>query len=136
MRNKVLLAILEVLCIYPAFLGVFTLSPEYDIGVGKGGSMFPTINQGDLIIIKSPREEIKAGMIVAYDVEGDFAENGELIIHRVIRIEGERLITKGDSDVEDDWLVTISDVKGVYLFRIPYLGYLSLIKEKFLHEAK
>jgi signal peptidase I len=115
---------------FAIFLWFFILSPEYNIGVVKGGSMSPSINQGDLIIVKSPKGEIKPGMIIAYNVEGDFAENNELTLHRVVRIEGERLITKGDSDVEDDWLITISDVKGVYLFRIPYLGYLFLLKEK------
>jgi signal peptidase len=119
---------------FAAFLWFFISSPDYDMGVIKGKSMSPTINHGDLVVIKSSQIKIKPGVIIAYNVEGDYAENGELTLHRIVRIEGERLITKGDSDVEDDWLVTISDVRGVYLFRIPYLGYLVLIKEKLFHK--
>lgn len=125
MRKKVLWLILGISLVF------LILSPVYDFGPPIGGSMSPTINQGDLVIIRSPHGEIKPGMIIAYNVEGDYAEVGKLTLHRVIRIDGERLITKGDSDVEDEWIVTISDVKGIYFFKIPKLGYLlQFVQEK------
>lgn len=131
MRKKILYSIFGILLIF------LILSQEYKVGImtsgreSPAGSMSPTINTGDLAIIRSPYGKIKPGMIVAYDAKDDYAENGVLTLHRVIRIEGERLITKGDSDVEDEWIVTTSDVKGIYLFKIPKLGYfLYFLREK------
>jgi hypothetical protein len=91
--------------------------------------MSPTLNKRDLIIIKLFPKEIKLGMIVAYDVDEDFAQDGALTIHRVIKIEGSKIITKGDSDVVDKWDVFFSDIKGIYIFKIPFIGgFLSDIK--------
>ena len=114
--KKVLWLIVGILLIFAVFdckVGVMMSERE-----SPTGSMSPTINTGDIVIYRSPHGEIKPGMIVAYDAKDDYAENGVLILHRVIRIEGERLITKGDSDVEDKWTVITSDVKGIYLFKI------------------
>jgi len=94
----------------------------YSIGSITGNSMSPTLNDGDLIIIKLFPREIKPGMIVAYDVDEDFAQGGTLTIHRVIKIEGSKIITKGDSDVVDKWDVFLSDIKGIYIFKIPFTG--------------
>jgi hypothetical protein len=39
--------------------------------------------------------------------------------------------TKGDNNpVQDPWIVTGDEVKGIVIFRIPFLGYISLIFQK------
>lgn len=86
--------------------------------------MKPTLNMGDMIInrpLNSPLNgEISAGTIVTYK------QGQRLVTHRVISIDGDTLVTKGDAATEPDiWPVTVSDVKGTYLFKIPYLGYVS-----------
>jgi signal peptidase len=49
-----------------------------------------------------------------------------LIIHRVIEVKDGNIQTKGDANESaDPWLVSISDVKGVFQFKVPYLGFLS-----------
>ena len=126
--KKVLWLIVGILLIFAVFdckVGVMMSERE-----SPTGSMSPTINTGDLVIIISPWGKIKPGMIVAYDVKDDDAKNGVLTLHRVIRIEGERLITKGDSDVEDEWIVTASDVKGIYLLKIRNKVISSIFSEK------
>lgn len=96
------------------------LSPNYDIGTVKSGSMSPAINAGDLVITTNPQEEIKPGMIVTYN------QDDEVIIHRVASIENGQLRTKGDVEGNpDQWLVPISGVRGVYLFKVPHLGHLA-----------
>jgi len=94
--------------------------------------MSPVLNHGDLIFLeKISNKEIKPGMIIVYDKYIPEEKKIMTIIHRVIGVEGENLKTKGDANSwTDPWQVSISEVKGVYLFRIPYLGYLSFIKEK------
>ena len=86
--------------------------------------MRPAINMGDLIItgpMNGPiNGEIKPGTVVTYEYRK------ENITHRVKSIDGQTLVTKGDAvEDPDPWVVTISDVRGVYLFKIPYLGYVT-----------
>jgi len=115
--------IVGILLLLTASLWFLILSP-YDITAGIGESMGPTLKSGDLLIIKSPEETIKPGTIIVYNV-GD-----EKVIHRVVEVNGETLKTKGDGNSWiDPWQVSISDVKGVYLFRIPYLGSVALINK-------
>lgn len=86
---------------------------------------------GDLIItgpVNGPiNGEVKPGMIVTYQY------GKELITHRVQSIDGTTLATKGDAvEDTDPWPVTLSDVTGVYLFKIPYVGYVtSFMQTKF-----
>jgi hypothetical protein len=41
-------------------------------------------------------------------------------------MEGSKLTTRGDAvEDPDPWDVTLSDVRGVYLFKIPSVGYLT-----------
>ena len=107
-------------------IGVFAflhLSPDYNIYLMRSESMKPTINMGDMVVTGPPygplSGEIKPGMIVTY-------EHGEaLITHRVLTVS-KTLVTKGDAEEDPDpWSVTLSNVKGTYLFRLPYIGFLS-----------
>jgi len=92
--------------------------------------MKPAINMGDLIItgpLNGPvNGEVEPGTVVTYEYER------ETITHRVQSIDGTTLVTKGDAvEDPDPWSVTVSDVKGVYLFKIPYVGYVtSLVQTK------
>jgi len=99
-------------------------SSDYNMYLVKGQSMEPTINIGDMVITGPPEGllsgEIKPGTIVTYQ------RGNSLVTHRVIAVEGSNLITKGDaSEDPDSQPVTISEVSGVHLFKIPYVGYFS-----------
>ncbi len=86
--------------------------------------MRPAVNMGDLIITGPVNGlingELKPGTIITYQY------SKELITHRVQSIDGKTLVTKGDAvEDTDSWSVTLSDVRGVYWFRIPYVGYVT-----------
>jgi signal peptidase len=87
----------------------------------KGQSMEPAINMGD-VVVTGPvggllNRKIEPGTIVTYKREST------PITHRVIVVEGDNLITKGDaSEDPDPEPLLMSEVCGVYLVRIPYLG--------------
>ena len=107
-----------------AGLAFLYFSPGHNLYLVRSESMRPTINMGDLIItnpFNGPiNGEIKPGTIVTYEY------SKELVTHRVKSIDGETLVTKGDANEDaDPWQVSPSDVRGTYLFKIPYVGYLT-----------
>jgi signal peptidase len=119
------------LAVVLAGLAFLYFSPGYDIRMVRSESMKPAINMGD-IVVTGPigglfSGEVEAGDIVTYQ------RAGELVTHRVLSIEDDTLVTKGDAvEDADPWPVTLSDVSGVYLFKIPYLGYLAnFVRTKF-----
>jgi signal peptidase len=96
--------------------------------VVTSGSMIPTLERGDLLVLQGRAEEdIAIGDIVVYTAPGYDAP----IVHRVVRIEevdGEiRYFTQGDNnDYVDSGYRTYKDIVGVQVLRIPYLGHVSL----------
>lgn len=77
-------------------------------------SMEPTINMGDIIIVKKVKDE-------------ENLKNGDIITHRIIDIvetNGEkRYITKGDNNnIPDLEKLSFSQIEGVKVISIPYLG--------------
>lgn len=82
-----------------------------------GGSMEPSINQGDLMVITRPLT-LEIGDV------GVFQVNGRLVTHRVVGVEPDgRYVTQGDANPSPDrWDDGVVEVVGVYRFRIPLLG--------------
>lgn len=116
--------VMTVLVLIIAALAFMYFSPDYGLYLVRSESMKPTINMGDLIItgpINGPfNGEIRPGTVVTYEYRK------ENITHRVKSIDGQTLVTKGDATEDPDpWPVTLSDVRGIYLFKIPYLGYVT-----------
>ena len=118
--------VITILCLVLAGLGFIYLAPGYNLYLVRSESMKPNINMGDLIITGPINGEIKNGTVVTY------MHNKSLITHRVQGIDGNTIITKGDAlEDPDQWKVALSDVKGVYLFKIPYVGFvLNFIRTK------
>jgi signal peptidase len=93
----------------------------------KNASMAPAVNTGDLVITKAVRDPavIKVGQIIV------LPDNGDRSAPQVRRVVGEeqpgdgrRLITKGDANPRRDRAtVAEEEVMGVYMYRIPKLGY-------------
>ena len=79
------------------------------------GSMEPTINVNDLIVV-SQTDQIKENDIVTY------RENDDFITHRVIKIEGDILTTKGDSNNSTDTKINKSRIVGKVILVIPKGG--------------
>jgi signal peptidase I len=104
-----------------AFLAFVFVSPNYDLYIVRSGSMEPAINVGDMVLAGPVGTGgIKPGVIISY-------ESGKnLITHRVLSIDGNTLITKGDANKKPDSIpVRLSQVQSRYIFRIPYVGYVA-----------
>lgn len=118
--------ITAVLILFIAGLVFIRFSPGYSFSVVRSGSMSPTFRTGDVIITGPLAGNVEPGMIIMYQ-HGD-----ETISHRVLSVNGDTLVMKGDTlNNPDPWQVTLSSVRGTYLFKIPYIGYaVSFIKTK------
>lgn len=100
----------------------------------KSGSMSPTIEEGDLIILKASdtNYDYKLNEIVT------FWENGAgstLITHRIIDITNDdkgkiAYVTKGDdNNTKDSKLVYPEDIVGIYQNRLPGIGRIALFMQ-------
>lgn len=81
------------------------------------GSMEPTIEVGDDVLIKVTKD-IKKGDVVVFDNK----ENDNFILHRVIQINENDVITKGDNNNMNDKAISKENIIGKTLFVFPKLG--------------
>lgn len=110
----------------------YVLSTPYPMASITSGSMWPALKTGDLVLIKGvkSKEEIKNGDIIVYRNERGFT------IHRVIKMNEETVITKGDANNISDMPVKYGEIVGKTVsfdskpFRIPYLGKISFLLNK------
>lgn len=83
-------------------------------------SMQPTLNKGDVIIIKkTKKEDLKENDIITYK------DKGEIITHRIVEIKpnGNKYITKGDNNIaKDEQSLSFEDIEGKLVLKIPHLG--------------
>ena len=105
------------------------LGTESPLMVVSSGSMVPTLNVGDIIIVRGvdPRT-VAVNTIIIFHSPVDYEMP---IVHRVIKIdtEGNSIFfeTEGDHNgVPDGWRVPSQNLMGEYVAKIPYVGLLSL----------
>lgn len=111
---------------------VYVLKTDYPMASITSGSMWPELKKGDLILIKGvdSKEEIKIDDVIVYKNPKGFT------IHRVIKMNEDTLITKGDANNVEDAPVRYEEVIGKPLtindktFRIPFLGRIGLLINK------
>lgn len=85
------------------------------------GSMAPTIPAYSLCLIDThvDYDSLQVGDIIVYDRPYDHMQ----VVHRIIAIFDEGVLTKGDANpVDDGILLTEADITGVYLCHIPGAG--------------
>ena len=81
------------------------------------GSMEPTLKINDFVIVKKPKS-INVNDIVTYKNEGDKNE----VLHRVVRLMGDTVVTKGDANNVEDEPIKIDQITGVYVRKVRFLG--------------
>lgn len=81
----------------------------YSVLSTETGSMAPTIEKGDIVIIKIG-DEIRENDIITYK------KNNVLITHRIMNIDGDTIIAKGDYNNTEDEPITKSQVIGKSVF--------------------
>ena len=105
----------------PSFMG-------YKNFIVLTGSMAPTLNEGDIVIVKETNN-IEVNDIIAFKIENS------IVTHRVKEIyqedNKEYYITKGDANNgTDNELLNKEDIEGKYVFKIPFVGKIVLLFRK------
>ncbi len=88
----------------------------YSAFIIVSGSMEPTINVDDLIIIKE-ENNYKEQEIVTYK-----SNKNSIITHRITRIENELIYTKGDNNNTEDEPIKASQIQGKLVYKINGFG--------------
>src|SRR3989344_5093155 len=73
---------------------VYILKTPYPMASITSGSMWPELKRGDLVFIKgiNSKDEVQLGDIIVYKNQVGFT------IHRIVKINGDTVITKGDAN--------------------------------------
>ncbi len=91
----------------------------YDVLVVRGGSMVPTIPTGSVVIVDRADRVPRVGGIATFN-----DPSGELVTHRIVAIDGARIVTKGDANQGPDITERApSDLVGSVVVGIPFAGY-------------
>ena len=129
----IILFIILVLVIYAKLKITFTENKAsanyfgYRIFEIASGSMEPTLKKNDIILVKVNNKKIEENDVISY-----IGEKDAIITHRVIRIDGDNLIVKGDANNTNDTPIERNQVIGKMVNVYPHLG----IWKKILTEPK
>ena len=84
------------------------------------GSMEPTIQTGSLCFINkhAKYESVEEKDIIAFRLS-----DGTLVTHRVVSIDEDQFVTKGDNNQNQDGVSSRNNYVGKNTFWIPYAGY-------------
>jgi signal peptidase len=102
--------------------GLFALPrvTGHAVFVVEGGSMEPTIAIGSLIVVDRSDREAKAGTVATF-ADPDVG----LVTHRIVGLEGDLIITKGDANERPDSIrQPRSRLVGSVRASVPLAGYL------------
>jgi signal peptidase I len=84
--------------------------------------MEPALSVNDLVIIKK-EDSYGVNDVVAYQSEE------KLIIHRIVFMDGDKVMTRGDAIPVPDIPIQTAEIKGELVCRIPFVGLLVRILE-------
>ena len=87
----------------------------FGMSVVLSGSMEPTLSVNDLVIVREA-DCYEKGDIVVYQ------SGSSLVVHRIISIDGDEIVTQGDANNTQDEPILVSHIKGKAVAHIPFVG--------------
>lgn len=110
-----ILSIIAILAIW-SFIQISVQEKEYANIFGysffstETRSMATTIEKGDIVLVKIGQDELKKNDIITYK------NDNAIITHRIIEIDGDSIIAKGDNNNTEDAPIEKEDVIGKVIF--------------------
>lgn len=95
-----------------------TVSRNLEVVVIESGSMAPSLDPGDIVLLGETDGEVPIGRVVTFE---DAA--GRIVTHRVVALDDGSLVTKGDANADRDGsTVPPSRIVGVAEVAVPSAG--------------
>ena len=119
----IILFIILILVIYAKVKVTFTENKAtanyfgYRIFEIASGSMEPTMKKNDIIIVKVNNKNIKENDVISY-----IGDNDAVITHRIIKIDKDKLIVKGDANNTNDSPIDRNQIVGKVVKILPQFG--------------
>lgn len=88
----------------------------FGAAVVLSGSMEPELSVGDLILV-AENDHYTVGDVVV------FQDTTSLIVHRIVDVSDEYVITQGDANNASDEPIAKETIKGKVIMHIPFVGY-------------
>ena len=89
----------------------------FGMTVVLSGSMEPELSVDDLLIVAA-KDSYNVGDVVVFQTQRT------AVVHRIIAINGDEVITRGDANTADDEPITLANIKGRVVCAIPFVGYI------------
>lgn len=109
-----------VYCLYAKYVRHEKMPMPFNHGIAVvlSGSMEPTLSVDDMIIVEKT-DDYEVGDVVMYQGEVN------TVTHRIVEINGDEVITKGDANNTTDEPIEASRIKGEVVGKLPrWLGFL------------
>ena len=122
-------AILLTVALTPTLLSS-VLNTQYPLAGVTSSSMWPTLHKGDMVVLQGVEA---SGDLAVGDIIGFKQEDGGFAIHRVVKIDGDKITTKGDANRDADPVIDFNTVVGKVptvagkLVKVRYLGYIGIL---------
>jgi signal peptidase I len=145
-RGLIYVAVIIGLVALSWFVITLALQTDQPASVVRGTSMYPTLHDGDLVILEgTPFSQLHVGDIIVF--RAPYYHNSSCtgspqdiypcyIIHRIVKIVDsnglENITTQGDNNNGEsfggiDYPVYQSDYVGRVILRVPFLGYVASV---------
>ena len=112
------------------FIIVLNMLSVYDLSLFgfrtfriMSGSMNPNVLEDSFILTKE-YDDYKVGEVVTYK------KNGEHITHRIIKIDGDQITTRGDSNNTQDENISKDMIIGKVIFSFAWYGFVIFLFEQ------
>ncbi len=87
----------------------------FGVSVVLSGSMEPTLSVNDLVVICEQKSYQEGDIVV-------FQDGYSLVIHRIVSLDGDSAVTKGDANNTCDEPISTAQIKGKLYAAIPAVG--------------
>lgn len=102
-------------------MGTYLFPKFYPFGIRVAqvltNSMYPTLEANDFVVIRKT-DSYSVNDIVIYN-DGESKHD---VIHRIIDINGDEVITKGDANNKSDAPINVNQIKGIFIWKSSALG--------------
>lgn len=122
-RNVIFAVTIIILVLCAAIIGpnVFGFKPF----IATSGSMEPAVPTGSLVYVNINDKDVAKNDIIMYKIPSISGKSDKMVTHRVVDIQGDEIITKGDANEDIDLNpIRKEQVIGTYAYHIPQLGFM------------